>query len=151
MYNEAMKKLFFLLILLYLFITPVTQAHPGNTASDGCHYCRTNCDKWGVAWGERHCHGDRSIPVQQPVEPMYEAPTNTLPPERIYPTWTPKPTRKPLPTRAPIPTRTPTPPIIMTFAPTATPSPTMKVIRKANRVITPTPTPWRWWNWIFEL
>lgn len=32
-------------------------AHPGNTAADGCHYCRTNCDKWGVEWDERHCHG----------------------------------------------------------------------------------------------
>ena len=31
-------------------------AHPGNTASDGCHYCRTNCDDWGVEWNERHCH-----------------------------------------------------------------------------------------------
>ena len=25
-------------------------AHSGRTASDGCHYCRTNCDKWGVPW-----------------------------------------------------------------------------------------------------
>lgn len=39
--------------------TPVF-AHPGNTASDGCHYCRTNCDKWGVAWNERHCHNKKS-------------------------------------------------------------------------------------------
>lgn len=31
-------------------------AHPGRTAADGCHYCRTNCDKWGVPWNERHCH-----------------------------------------------------------------------------------------------
>lgn len=36
-------------------------AHPGRTASDGCHYCRTNCDKWGVAWNRRHCHGRTSI------------------------------------------------------------------------------------------
>lgn len=32
-------------------------AHPGNTASDGCHYCRTNCGSWGVPWDQRHCHG----------------------------------------------------------------------------------------------
>jgi len=31
-------------------------AHPGLTAKDGCHYCRTSCDKWGVPWNVRHCH-----------------------------------------------------------------------------------------------
>jgi hypothetical protein len=31
-------------------------AHPGRTAADGCHYCRTNCDYWGVPWNKRHCH-----------------------------------------------------------------------------------------------
>lgn len=47
-----------LLAFSLLFSTNLTaQAHPGNTASDGCHYCRTNCDYWGEAYGERHCHG----------------------------------------------------------------------------------------------
>ncbi len=40
----------------YLNPGPSAAAHPGNTASDGCHYCRTNCDEWGVAYDERHCH-----------------------------------------------------------------------------------------------
>ena len=31
-------------------------AHPGRTASDGCHYCRTNCASWGVPQDQRHCH-----------------------------------------------------------------------------------------------
>jgi hypothetical protein len=31
-------------------------AHPGGLAADGCHYCRSNCAKWGVAAGSRHCH-----------------------------------------------------------------------------------------------
>lgn len=31
-------------------------AHPGRTASDGCHYCRTNCESWGVPQDQRHCH-----------------------------------------------------------------------------------------------
>lgn len=45
-------------ILLAVFLMPnIVVAHPGNTAADGCHYCRTNCDKWGVPWNERHCHG----------------------------------------------------------------------------------------------
>ena len=37
-------------------------AHPGGTASDGCHYCRTNCAQWGVATGQRHCHGQTPTP-----------------------------------------------------------------------------------------
>jgi hypothetical protein len=46
--------------ILVLFLPPsLVSAHPGRTASDGCHYCRTNCEKWGVPEGERHCHGNR--------------------------------------------------------------------------------------------
>ena len=46
-----------LALLASLLITQATFAHPGRTASDGCHYCRTNCGSWGVPWNERHCHG----------------------------------------------------------------------------------------------
>lgn len=35
-------------------------AHPGNTNSAGCHTCRTNCAKWGLATGEYHCHNGGS-------------------------------------------------------------------------------------------
>lgn len=55
-----------------LFFAPHrSSAHPGRTASDGCHYCRTNCDSWGVEWNERHCHGGtdsqpQSLPPQPP-------------------------------------------------------------------------------------
>ena len=31
-------------------------AHPGGLASDGCHYCQTNCSSWGVRVNARHCH-----------------------------------------------------------------------------------------------
>lgn len=48
-------------VLLSYFGTEPVAAHPGGTAADGCHYCRTNCDRWGVAWGERHCHGGRMM------------------------------------------------------------------------------------------
>lgn len=44
-------------------------AHPGRTASDGCHYCRTNCGKWGVAWDQRHCHGGYVAPVTKTYSP----------------------------------------------------------------------------------
>ncbi len=43
------------------FSTMAGVAHPGNTASDGCHYCRTNCDRWGVPWYERHCHNGYAV------------------------------------------------------------------------------------------
>lgn len=46
--------------LALLLLAQTVNAHPGNTAADGCHYCRTNCDKWGESWGERHCHGGYS-------------------------------------------------------------------------------------------
>ena len=45
-------------LVLVLTATPAF-AHPGRTAADGCHYCRTNCDKWGEVAGERHCHEER--------------------------------------------------------------------------------------------
>lgn len=41
-------------------------AHPGGTASDGCHYCRTNCSSWGDPYGVRHCHGGGS-PTTSPT------------------------------------------------------------------------------------
>jgi len=68
-----MKKLFIasLAFLLFLTIFNPVNAHPGNTAADGCHYCRTNCDKWGVPWNQRHCHGNSAsahapTPTPQP-------------------------------------------------------------------------------------
>lgn len=54
------------LVVATLFVPLFVYAHPGNTASDGCHYCRTNCDRWGEVEGARHCHGGG-----------YSAPTNS--------------------------------------------------------------------------
>ena len=52
--------------------------HPGRTAADGCHYCRTNCDHWGVPWDERHCHGGSlaaSRETEVRVQPIVTTPT----------------------------------------------------------------------------
>lgn len=60
------------LIVLTLTANPTTvSAHPGRTASDGCHYCRTRCDYWGVPWNERHCHGGSPapLPIIDPTPP----------------------------------------------------------------------------------
>lgn len=48
-----------LLALIVTLTASPALAHPGGLAADGCHYCRTNCEKWGEVAGERHCHQDR--------------------------------------------------------------------------------------------
>ena len=54
----------FAAVIIALLGAPIVSAHPGNTAADGCHYCKTNCDKYGVPWNERHCHnGEAASPV----------------------------------------------------------------------------------------
>lgn len=94
------------LLLAFLLFPPLVLAHPGRTASDGCHYCRTNCDNWGVPWNVRHCHGGA---------PAYIPPTEYIPPPTRYippATMTPRPL-----THTPIP-------------PTHNPTPTKKVVQK---------------------
>ena len=49
-----------LLVLAVALTASPAGAHPGNRAADGCHYCRTNCTKWGEVAGERHCHGQKA-------------------------------------------------------------------------------------------
>lgn|SRR3990167_4323162 len=95
-----MRKAFFLLIILtFLFISNNSVfAHPGRTAADGCHYCRTNCDKWGVPWDERHCHGGGAVQGIQEQKPIYTPPTSI---PRPLPTWTSTPTYNPVRTTKP--------------------------------------------------
>ena len=50
-------KLISVALLYLLLIMPIkVDAHPGRTDANGCHYCRTNCTKWGLSIGEYHCH-----------------------------------------------------------------------------------------------
>lgn len=54
-----MRKLLAFATFALLLVLPTStsiQAHPGRTDSNGCHTCRTNCEKWGLAYGEYHCH-----------------------------------------------------------------------------------------------
>ena len=51
-----MKKIITLIIILFVFSTAPVLAHPGKTDGDGCHTCRTNCEEWGLEYGEYHCH-----------------------------------------------------------------------------------------------
>lgn len=43
-------------ILLIFSIGALAEAHPGRTDSKGGHTCRTNCEKWGLEYGEYHYH-----------------------------------------------------------------------------------------------
>lgn len=105
---------FLLVVTLYSFVPREAYAHPGNTAADGCHYCRTNCDKWGVPYNERHCHGG-SVPVPAP-----EAPAAT-----VAPTQTSVPTVKPSPSLKPSPTLRPSVKPSIKPSPSAEPSPSV--------------------------
>lgn len=106
-----------LVLALLWFTTPQNvYSHPGNTASDSCHYCRTRCDYWGVPWNQRHCHGENSSPSIN----IYVSPT-------LKPTNTPRPTNTPTP--KPKPTLTPTP----------TTTPPSSVIKEEIKELSPTP------------
>ena len=51
-----MKKQTKVILILITFIPTIVFAHPGKTDANGCHYCRTNCAKWGLYNGQYHCH-----------------------------------------------------------------------------------------------
>jgi hypothetical protein len=46
-------------VLLFTFSIQAS-AHPGRTDSNGGHTCRTNCEKWGLKYGEYHYHSGKS-------------------------------------------------------------------------------------------
>ena len=72
-----MKKLLIIpaLVTLLFLLPSRIQAHPGRTASDGCHYCRTNCVKWGEIEGARHCHNGGSATPKPATPRPTQAPT----------------------------------------------------------------------------
>lgn len=54
-----MKKYAFVLLFVFIFLCvgfSDVYAHPGRTDSNGCHTCRSNCAKWGLSYGQYHCH-----------------------------------------------------------------------------------------------
>lgn len=78
MKEKNRKYLLFIIFLggISIIIIPMfVFAHPGRTASDGCHYCRTNCSSWGVAWNQRHCHGGSTYTPEPYSPPSYNPPS----------------------------------------------------------------------------
>lgn len=54
---KKLRLSFFITMLLLLLTMPLSSlAHPGRTDSNGGHTCRTNCEKWGLEYGEYHYH-----------------------------------------------------------------------------------------------
>ena len=92
--KKLLSSLLLAIVSILIALTPA-QAHPGRTAADGCHYCRTNCDDWGVPYNQRHCHGGSNATVPNaPVPTSVSTPAPTTP---IYtPVATPKLTPKPV-------------------------------------------------------
>jgi hypothetical protein len=108
---------------VFIFYSPA-YAHPGNTAADGCHYCRTNCASWGEVENERHCHNGGSVPVTTtsttttttttPLAPISQpvvAPVvaTSVPTARPTIIPSPSPSLSPLPSPSPTPSPIPSP------------------------------------------
>jgi len=147
--------LFFIIFTIIIFTLPkIILAHPGNTSSDGCHFCRTNCNSWGYTYGTRHGHhGEICDPSKGPIDPLYGGKTLVIPAPtiRILPTSTPTPKPIFIPTAIPTPTVTPTSTPTPTLTPTPTeivaPTPTSTIIPQVEGEATKaTHSTFRWWK-----
>jgi hypothetical protein len=109
----------------------IAEAHPGRTDANGGHTCRTNCELWGLGYGEYHSHGGGGSSTggssggsyTAPVQEVVSLPTNTPIPLRI-------PTK--IPTR--VPTKPPTPTVTVAISPTAIPTPTSEPTKEVQPV-----------------
>lgn len=55
---------FFILISVAILLPSIAFAHPGGTDAKGGHYCRTDCEQWGLKYGEYHFHDADDKPVE---------------------------------------------------------------------------------------
>lgn len=72
----------FCLLTASFFFSSVTVAHPGRTDANGGHTCRTNCEKWGLEYGEYHYHngkGNSSSGSQKSSTPSTPAKSSPAP------------------------------------------------------------------------
>lgn len=76
-----MKYIYLSILALFFVIPFIGSAHPGNTASDGMHYCWTNCASWGEVYGQRHSHGGG---YSAPSYNYYSAPATPSCPSNSY-------------------------------------------------------------------
>lgn len=66
--------LLFCSLLLFLIFNSRSPAyaHPGGTDSSGGHTCRTNCEDWGLQYGEYHYHNTENSNEDSYNEDIYE-------------------------------------------------------------------------------
>lgn len=83
------------LVGLFVLVAPFSAiAHPGGLNSEGCHYCRTNCEeKYGIPTNDYHCHAGGDTSVYTPV-PGAEA--EEQPAQEEEPSSDPEPTPEPV-------------------------------------------------------
>lgn len=68
----------FALTTIFFVVQPVS-ADPGKTDEDGCHFCKANCEKYGLTYGVYHCHEEA---VKKPNPNSQKIPGRSLPPEQ---------------------------------------------------------------------
>ena len=56
---------FWLCFFPALLLSTTINAHPGRTAGDGCHVCRTNCETWGEEKNKIHCHSEKNSNISK--------------------------------------------------------------------------------------
>jgi micrococcal nuclease len=77
-----LKKIIFIIIALVV-ITSSAYAHSGRTDKNGGHTCRTNCDKYGLDYGEYHYHSSSANTYTTVPTPTTTTSTPTPTPEII--------------------------------------------------------------------
>jgi hypothetical protein len=109
----------------------IAEAHPSRTDANGGHTCRTNCESWGLGYGEYHSHGGGGS-TSSGGSTDSSSGVGAIQP--IYPTDTPQPTRTP--TRLPTsrPTQTPTSTPLASPTPPTQPTPTIGLTNKTKSV-----------------
>lgn len=66
-----MRKIIFIIIFVFVMVLPVYASPGGTEKGTNCHCCYTNCEKYGLKYGEYHCHnnGTQYIPSRKKVCP----------------------------------------------------------------------------------
>lgn len=62
-------KIFIVFIFVMSYSPLSISAHPGGLDENGCHTCRTNCEDYGLFYGQYHCHNSISTPSTPSVPP----------------------------------------------------------------------------------
>jgi hypothetical protein len=136
-------------LLLLFSASSSVEAHPGRTDASGGHTCRTNCESWGLGYGEYHSHGGGGTSGSSTGQ-SYNAPVQQV---VTLPTTPPIPQRLPtkIPTR--IPTNTPAPSVTFAPSPTAIPSPTIEPTKKPKvvKASVQAQKPQGFLDWLFSL